>query len=143
MSTTTISARRSVKRVVLVTTLAFGCCASAIAAEPPPASIVGSWRLQAQKVDKKAEPFTMTFLDSGTLEFLSDTVSMTGTYEVDDTTTPRQVSLHYRNEPVPWHGIYQFRDGQLWLCFGDAGVPPPTKFEGGKGQALYKFVPTK
>lgn len=126
-----------------MTTLALVCCANMVAAEPAPMSIVGGWRLLAQKVDKKADPFTMTFLESGTLEFLSDTVSMTATYEIDDTTTPRRVSLHYRNEPVPWHGIYQFRDGQLWLCFGDAGVPPPTKFEGGKGQALYKLVPVK
>ncbi|MGC3969121.1 MAG: hypothetical protein QM775_17680 [Pirellulales bacterium] len=122
----------------IVTTVRF-----AAAEETTPPTLVGTWKLAAQKVDKKAEPFTLTFLESGGIEFLSDTVSMTGTYEVDDGPTPRHVSLHYRNEPAPWHGIYQFRDGQLWLCFGDAGVPPPKKFEGGKGQALYKFTPAK
>jgi uncharacterized protein (TIGR03067 family) len=134
--------------------VAFLCCGSAIAADPP---LDGKWRVtSAVQYGKKAPNqvgIAYEFLPGGSMVIrYPGGRNLKGTYTLDRKADPDQIDIETDEDRPdvggggPRLGIFDIKDDKLTLCVNGAGKQPrPLKLESkaGKLTILYEFTRVK
>jgi uncharacterized protein (TIGR03067 family) len=102
--------------------------------------ILGAWRSVAYEKNGEQDP-TGT---GGKLVFTEDGVNLLGiphVYEMDSSTTPKQLDFGSPELQSRNHAIYQFEDDKLTICFATTSrAPRPEKFATGPGDGHVLLV---
>jgi uncharacterized protein (TIGR03067 family) len=84
----------------------------------------------------KGKPFPKELLDNLKITFSENKITLkvgddikSGTFVLDPTKKPREITINHPDGTKPSSGIYGFDDnGWLWLTFGKPGETRPKKF---------------